>query len=263
MKIPSCKICGSQTKLAFTGLMLKRHQAEYYNCPRCGYLFVYQPHWLEEAYSNAIAGADTGLVYRNNLFAEYITRYLVLLGKSKARCLDLSGGTGLFTRLMRDNGFDYFWDDPYCENIHARGFEYKNLPTGTEVQVITAFEVLEHLEDPVNFIKRAFLYPGTEILIVSTELFNEQPPALDTWHYYMPETGQHIGFFKSETLVTIAKLLNLHLTSFKHLHVFSRSSVSNWKLRVAQFRPNPMPIPFLRKWLGSRVLVDHQELLTR
>jgi len=263
MNIPSCKICGALTKHALTSIMLKQHQAQYYNCPSCGYLFVDQPHWLAEAYSNAIADADTGLVYRNNLFAEYITRYLVLLGKSKARCLDLSGGTGLFTRLMRDNGVDYFWDDPYCENIHARGFEYKKLPSGSEVQVITAFEVLEHLENPIDFIRNAFLYPGVEILIVSTELFIGQPPSLEAWPYYMPETGQHIGFFKLETLVVVAKSLDLQLTSFKHLHVFSRRPVSRWLLCVSQIRINPLPVMLLRKWLGSKILVDHQELLTR
>lgn len=241
--------------------MLKRYEAHYFICPCCGYLFIDKPSWLNEAYSTAIAGADTGLVYRNFLFSEYLTRYLVLLKKSKSRCLDFSGGTGLFTRLMRDNGFDYFWDDPYCVNIHARGFEYKKLPAGTQVQVITAFEVFEHLEDPIEFLKLAFSYPGVELLIVSTELFEGSAPAIDEWDYYMPETGQHIGFFQRKTLLTIAKILNLHLISFKHLHVFSRELIPTWPLYFSQFRPNPMMIPLLRKFIGSRILSDHKELL--
>lgn len=263
MKNVTCKICDEKSQLVFTGMMLKKHEAFYHSCPNCGYLFIREPYWLSEAYSDAIVDADTGLVYRNQLFSECITRYLVLLGQARATCLDLSGGTGLFTRLMRDNGFDYYWDDPYCRNIHARGFELKMLPEGYQVSVVTAFEVLEHLENPVDFIRHAFSNSHAQVLIVSTELFAGSPPALDAWNYYMPETGQHIGFFQQKTLRTIATRLKLHLDSHKHFHVFSRVALPRWPLRLAQIRPNPLQASLVRKWLGSRVVTDHREILSR
>ncbi len=37
--------------------------------------------------------------------------------------LDYAGGYGVFTRLMRDIGFDFYWHDPYTQNLFANGFE--------------------------------------------------------------------------------------------------------------------------------------------
>ena len=121
----ACPICQQEASLLFSGLMLKKHEAKYHLCHQCGYLFVSQPHWLQEAYADAIANADTGLVYRNILLSQAVTRLLVFERSWHGAHLDLSGGTGLFTRLMRDNGFDFYWADPYCQNIHAKGFEYQ------------------------------------------------------------------------------------------------------------------------------------------
>ena len=57
-----CKICDAATAHFGSQLVLAKHQAEYRRCTACGYLFVVQPHWLEEAYSTAIAALDTGIV---------------------------------------------------------------------------------------------------------------------------------------------------------------------------------------------------------
>ena len=40
--------------------------------------------------------------------------------------LDIGGGTGLLTRLLRDVGFEAQWSDEYCDNIFAQGFTYDN-----------------------------------------------------------------------------------------------------------------------------------------
>ena len=41
--------------------------------------------------------------------------------------LDVDGGYGMLTRLMRDYGFHFYWTDPYCQNILARGFEVEKV----------------------------------------------------------------------------------------------------------------------------------------
>jgi hypothetical protein len=40
--------------------------------------------------------------------------------KKNGTFVDIGGGYGLLTRLMRDRGFDFYWKDPHCENIFAK-----------------------------------------------------------------------------------------------------------------------------------------------
>jgi hypothetical protein len=96
--------------------------------------------------------------------------------------------------MMRDIGFDFYWKDPYSRNIHARGFEFDaDLAPCT---ALTAFEVMEHLEDPLAFIQDALETAQTDTFIFTTELFHGTPPGPGEWDYYAPETGQHIAFYQ-------------------------------------------------------------------
>ena len=118
-----CPVCSQAAEFVFEELVLKKYPAKYYLCAGCGYLFAADPYWLEEAYDSAISAGDTGLVYRNIKFSNIVSNYLFFTRASGSVNVDISGGTGLFTRLMRDNGFNYFWLDPYCENV--------KVPSGT------------------------------------------------------------------------------------------------------------------------------------
>jgi hypothetical protein len=123
----SCPICLTITKPAFAAKVLGKYEAAYNICGGCGYLYVINPHWLKEAYSSAISATDTGLVVRNILTASKIACFLygVLGERGQGHFLDVAGGYGMLTRLMRDFGFDFYWDDKYCANLFARGFEYR------------------------------------------------------------------------------------------------------------------------------------------
>src|SRR5204862_8059305 len=102
-----------------------------------------EPWWLAEAYATAIADIDTGLLARNLHARRIVAVFLHLAGAGTRPCLDWAGGTRALTRLMRDVGFDFRWQDRYCPNVHARGFEW-DASLGAPF-ACTAFEVLEHL----------------------------------------------------------------------------------------------------------------------
>ncbi len=49
--------------------------------------------------------------------------------------------------MMRDIGFDFYWNDIYADNLLARGFELNNLES---LEVITALECFEHFLNPIE-----------------------------------------------------------------------------------------------------------------
>jgi Methyltransferase domain len=178
----------------------------------------------------------------------------------KGKYVDLAGGYGLLTRLMRDMGFDYYWTDRYAQNVLARGFE--GTVGGSErYQAATAFEVLEHLEDPVEFIRQAFSSTQCSAFFFSTVLYaGAEPP--QSWWYYTQGTGQHISFFHRRTLEYISNKLGLRLYSRGSFHLLSQVPVSKPAYSLLTSNVNVMIFPILaEKLLKSKIEEDHTRML--
>ncbi len=120
-----CKICGMQSEFFDEAEVLRKYAIKYFRCPSCGFVQTETPYWLEEAYSSAISGLDTGILYRNLLNQRFTTAVLNLLVPEARRSLDYGGGHGIFVRLMRDSGFEFSWNDLYATNDYARGFDHE------------------------------------------------------------------------------------------------------------------------------------------
>ena len=225
---PACKVCESPTRAFGSQRVLGAFDAEYRQCEVCGYVFVIDPHWLEQAYSTAIAALDTGIVTRNLWLADASCALLGLQLRGVRRSLDFGGGTGLLVRLMRDRGHDFHWRDAYSPNLLARGFE---AAPGDSFDLLTAFELVEHLPEPMSVFEQfRDMAPN---LLISTELLPAGARTVDDWWYYAPESGQHIGFFTRASLEVIAERLRLKLSSNgRNLHVLSTQRVSEHLLRA-------------------------------
>lgn len=248
----------------FTAQVLGKYPAQYEVCNECGFLRVHEPSWLDEAYSQAIAAADTGLVMRNISLACKLAGvlYWIVHERGEGRYLDAAGGYGMLTRLMRDLGFDFYWADKYCENVLAPGFEY-NQGLGV-CSAVTAMEVLEHLTDPASFIEETLAFSGAQTLLFTTELYEGHPPEPDTWWYYALATGQHIGFFQRRTLEALAARQGLKFASANGLHIFSKTAVNELLLHTVTGRWASRAAPWwIRRRLGSRTMSDHQLMMKR
>lgn len=257
----TCKICGSPLSHAFKTLVLGKHEATYNFCEACGFLCAQEPHWLEEAYSSAIASTDTGLVSRNVAIANKLAVVLYFLfgDRGAGRYVDVAGGYGMLTRLMRDYGFDFYWTDKYCQNLMARGFDY--FPEMGDCRAVTAFEVLEHTEDPINFVEEALKYGQTDTLIFTTDLYEGKPLSPDQWWYYSFETGQHIAFFQRRTLQVLANKVGLNFSSNGWLHIISKNKINKVLLKTHTGRLSFFTLRWIRRHLASRTMSDHNALV--
>ncbi len=256
-----CPICSTAMKYVFSAKLLNKYDVGYYYCAECGFLKTEKPYWLDEAYADAIASTDTGLVLRNNSIGHKLASILFfLLGeRGKGKYADMAGGYGMLTRLMRDRGFDFYWSDKYCKNLMARGFDYDS--TLGSCVAITAIEIMEHLEDPLEFIRDAIKNTKAEAFIFTTELFAGDVPLPSNWWYYSFETGQHIAFFQKRTLEVMAKKLELYFVSGGGVHVFSRRPINLNLFRLFASRLSIVFSWWSRKILESRVMSDHHKMV--
>lgn len=219
----NCKICDSTLKKFDEALILNKYNVDYFQCTSCGFVQTEKPYWLEESYSDAISVSDTGVMLRNNIFSKLTTTILSISIDKKAEFLDYGGGYGIFTRLMRDNGFDFYWYDKYATNLVARGFEGKM--SNKKYEAITSFENFEHFEHPLEDIEKIFSL--TDFLIFSTDLVSIPAPATDKWWYYCLEHGQHISLFSKKSLEYIANKYNYYfLSNGTNIHIFSKKKLN-------------------------------------
>lgn len=257
-----CTVCGAHRKHTFDATLLRRHRVGYFYCVSCGLLQTERPSWLDEAYGQAIADLDTGVIGRNLVHARIASSILGLLFNRRGRFADIAGGYGLFVRRMRDLGFDFHWEDKHCENLVARGFEWQ--PALRPATAVTAFEVLEHVYDPCAFLRDIIERAGTRTILFSTLLFQGPPPDPKTWWYYAFETGQHITFYQKKTLAHVANTLGLHfLTNGSNLHMMTDRPVSPLVFRLLAGRIGYLLADVARVGLASRRDSDHALLTGR
>jgi len=220
-----CKICDSSTQFLFEKKVLNKFQVKYFHCNNCDFVQTEEPFWLEEAYKNAITALDRGLVQRNIHYYPIVSALILRVFNRKGKFLDYGGGYGLFVRIMRDLGFDFYRLDLYCENLFAKHFDIGDVNFKPNFELITAFEVFEHLTDPVSEMKKMLSY-GNSILF-STEI-HPGKDKIENWEYVSPETGQHIAFYSVKTLRFLAEMFQLKLNTNKStFHLFTNKSCEN------------------------------------
>lgn len=260
----ACPICNGSMTACFTTQVLGKHQARFEVCTGCGFLRAHEPYWLHEAYSRAIAVADTGLVMRNvSLACKFAgALYWAMDERGNGCYLDAAGGYGMLVRLMRDLGFDFFWADKYCDNLLAAGFEFD--ASKGKCRAVTAVEVIEHLTDPGAFIEETLANTDAESFLFTTELYEGLPPQPGKWWYYSFATGQHIGFFQRRTLEVLAAKLGFRFASANGVHIFSKKPINHLLLYAVTNRwIAPVSAWWVRRQLGTKTVTDHETMLKR
>lgn len=216
-----CKICKTKMQDIFSGQVLGKYHVHYFFCHNCGFLQTENPYWLSEAYADAINVMDTGVLTRNISVSKVIAVLIYFLFNKDKKFLDYAGGYGILTRFMRDMGFDFYWKDPFAQNLVARKFEYDN---ESKIELLTAIECFEHFDKPFDDIHALFSMSSN--IFFTTELLPDPVPLPTAWWYYGLEHGQHISFYSSKTLNFIAKQHGVFVYSFGSMHLFTPKKIN-------------------------------------
>ncbi len=250
-----CHICQHPSEHYGQLLVLFQYQVSYFRCTFCGFIQTENPYWLAEAYTEAIASQDVGAIGRNILNASLTGSLLTSVLRSFRQGVDFGGGHGVFVRLMRDRGYPFFWKDLYAANLFARGFE---ATPEQSYDLVTAFEVLEHLVDPLADLKAVIAHAPNAL--VSTLLVPHPTPALRDWWYFSPSSGQHIAFYTPKALQIIAERFGRHLQSAGPYHLFTEKPVSAIRYRLAM-NPRYARLTGLVSRRPSLLTADHKKMV--
>ena len=193
----------------------------YFLCPSCGFLFAPEfKNWTAEDFARHVYNADYHRVdpdfdgTRSQINAQGLLK--LFPANAKLRHLDYGGGEGHLSLMLQAAGWDSQSYDPYA----GRGTP---LPADARFDLITSFEVFEHLPAPrplLDELSARLSDPG--LLIFSTLLSDghlQRPRRIDWW-YISPRNG-HISIYAEQTLRRLANEYDFRYKSpLPGLHFF-------------------------------------------
>lgn len=256
----------SRSKLS-PGRILKCH-----NCGLCFRSLRPTPAQLADLYRVAddqVYEAETAnRVKTAERHRKRISRYI----QPPGAILDIGSASGAFLRLMVDTGWEAYGVEPsssQCEKARrVLGSEaviqecvLENAVLPGNFDVITLWDVLEHVTEPVVFLKHCsdLLRPGGYLFLNTPRIDSAMARTLgERWPLLLAE---HLNYFTVESLRIGAQKSNLALVatgqrpvSFSIGYILHRLSQHNFPLidaasRLAKlFRAEPLAIPI---WMGE------------
>lgn len=215
------KSCGEGS-----GMFLPRSGVpiDYSLCQRCGFCFAPEMHrWKPEEFAAKVYNEEYVTVdpdwieVRPRGNAEHLVQ---MFGAASAgiRHLDYGGGIGLLSDLMQGAGWQSTSYDPFVDrDIRLDDFG--------KFDLITSFEVFEHVPDPTRLIADLARLLDDEGLIYFSTLVTEGhvvPGQPLTWWYAAPRNG-HISLYSRKSLEILGAREGLRFGSFTtDLHVYFR-----------------------------------------
>jgi len=202
-------------KLALTGTPVY-----YRRCGSCGFLFTdafdgwSQDEFKTHIYNGGYLAVDPGYLEIRPCSNAGLVQQVFGAHKTTLRVLDFGGGNDVLCSELRAAGFPVATTyDPFVQ-------EYAKPPDG-KFNLITCFETLEHMPDPlkgIGAIVERLADPG--LVLFSTLL---QPPDFEklgmNWWYVGPRNG-HVSMFSRDALVKAWRSHGCQTGSFNdNLHV--------------------------------------------
>jgi len=252
-----CKICEYESEKFKKSKIMNKYEISYYYCPSCEFIQTEEPYWIEEAYIETINLTDIGIMKRNQVLANFTTIILSLFFNKRRKFLDYAGGYGIFTRLMRDIGFDFYWSDKYTENLISKGFEYNK---DEKYELLTSFEAFEHFTNPIMEIENMLKISNN--ILFSTTLTPIKKPLHEEWYYYGLDHGQHISFYSINTMHYLADKYSVNFyTNGKNIHLFTKKKINKSVFKFLYLLSRIGMASVFKVFIKSKIAEDARILL--
>jgi hypothetical protein len=196
----------------------------YRRCSACGFLFTDAfDNWTQDEFKTHIYNADYLKVDPGYLEARPrsnagLVQHMFGAPKETLRVLDYGGGNDVLCSELRASGFPVATTyDPFVP-------EYAKPPEG-KFNLVTCFETLEHVPDPIAGIGAIVANLADPGLVLFSTLL--QPQNFDTlamnWWYVGPRNG-HISMFSRDALIKAWRSHGCTIGSFNdNLHIAFRT----------------------------------------
>jgi len=148
----------------------------------------------------------------------------------QAKVLDVGCGSGKFVRYLRHHSIDASGIEPskalfdryLCGESFYQNCTVESLSSQIEKpwKVITVLDVVEHVEDPENFIKalKKILAEDGFIFIVTPDVGSIVAKTLGRhWYFYHK---YHLSYFSKRTFSWFCEMQGLHVKSWKNMKVY-------------------------------------------
>jgi len=238
---------------AFEARKVTKHaHNEMVRCLKTGLLFsrqILDDASLNELYKGSEIHFNDLVDYIKNDYWKPISKYVP--GWTKKKAMDIGCSTGFFLEVLKDNGYEEVYgvepgEEPkkiaradIRDNIHT-GFYGPGLYPKDYFDLITCFQTLDHLSDPLGMLKTIYenVKPGGNVYMImhntdalQAKILGEKSPIIDVEHIYL---------FNKKNLPMLCQK-----AGFKVVSVFDITSgypFSYW-LRMA-------PLPLKKMWIG-------------
>lgn len=222
-----CPLCGSSD----TARIFRKRQTDYWKCPGCTFRFAtpdVNPNLTktlsgyEEAYLQYLAADPSDAVNFESLY-RWMDGFAPLQGK---RLLDVGAGSGKLVRYLRGRGVDAHGIEPSRALFDrflagdpaftCATLEEMRASEPQAFDIITAFDVIEHVPDPRGFLREvaAFLGAGgtffastPDVDSLVARLFGRR------WHFYYP---YHLSYLGPRTIASAAAPQGLRMLDVRH-----------------------------------------------
>ena len=243
----NCYICNNTDFSRVDGVVVDQPQLPILRCNNCGLVFLESFDHIDDVYyedGDMWMGADSHgeesiVSWRNESFNDDNRRMKFLkneiIGKD---VMDFGAGAAGFLHLIRDISksitaveIDKKLHNMYMEDDIPFYSELKYIPSDIKFDVITSFHVIEHLKDPLSYIKELSKY-----LKSNGKLFLEFPngdDALLTFYNSKEFSkftywGAHLMLFNGDNIQTLIEKANLKCNKVNQIQRYPLSNHLYW-----------------------------------
>ena len=198
----NCKICNSEVSI----LEDKKTSKNYYKCSKCKYIFLDKEFYIDEIHEKSHYDK-----HHNNLeslgyvkmFEDLIDTFVKPLHVEMKTALDFGCGEGEVLPIVLER------NNIKCDRYDLFYFP-KKIYEDKKYDLIVSTEVFEHLENPLDMLKKLLLHvDDNAYLLLMTAFHPNDDDKFLKWWYIRDIT--HIGFFNLDTFEYLARELNLKI----------------------------------------------------